>query len=81
MRAAANADIRLLGIVENMAGYRCGDCGAVGPLFAGAAGERLAGAFGIPLMGRLPFANPALRRDEPGTDGETLLNELLRVLA
>jgi ATP-binding protein involved in chromosome partitioning len=41
--AAARGDgVHVLGVIENMAGYRCRSCGAEGPLFAGDAGERLA---------------------------------------
>lgn len=56
MRAAREAGIPLLGVVENMAGYRCSDCGAIGPLFPGNAGEALAEEFGLRLLTRFPFA-------------------------
>ena len=55
LRAAADAGIRLLGVIENMAGYRCGECARTGPLFAGGAGAALAEQFGIPLLARVPF--------------------------
>ncbi|MGH7538455.1 MAG: P-loop NTPase, partial [Gemmatimonadales bacterium] len=55
LRAAHEAGIRLLGVIENMAGYRCQDCGHTGPLFAGSAGAALAGEFGIPVVARIPF--------------------------
>ncbi len=45
----------ILGLVENMAGYVCEKCGAVGALFPGAGGEALAAEFGIPFLGRVPF--------------------------
>jgi ATP-binding protein involved in chromosome partitioning len=45
----------LLGIVENMAGYVCLECGALGALFAGPGGERTAAELGIPFLGRVPF--------------------------
>ncbi len=48
---------RILGIVENMSGYACPDCGAVRPLFGGNAGPELSAAAGAPLLARLPF-NP-----------------------
>lgn len=56
MRAAASAGIRLLGVIENMSGYRCGRCGEVEPLFPGDAGARLAEEFGVPLLGSVPFS-------------------------
>jgi len=45
----------LLGLVENMAGYVCPGCGAVGPLFEGPGGEVTAAQHGIPFLGRVPF--------------------------
>lgn len=45
----------VLGLVENMAGYVCQACGAVGELFQGSRGDRLAAEFGIPFLGRIPF--------------------------
>ncbi|MBI3625568.1 MAG: P-loop NTPase, partial [Candidatus Rokubacteria bacterium] len=45
----------ILGLVENMAGYVCGKCGALGELFQGSPGEALAAEFGIPFLGRIPF--------------------------
>jgi ATP-binding protein involved in chromosome partitioning len=61
MRAALDAGIPLLGIIENMSGYGCAECGKVSPLFSGNAGEDLSREFGVPLLGRLPFfpAHPA----------------------
>lgn len=56
MRAAADAGIRLLGVVENMSGYQCAGCATARPLFAGDAGVRLAEEFGVPLLGKVPFA-------------------------
>jgi ATP-binding protein involved in chromosome partitioning len=58
MHAAADAGIPLLGVVENMSGHVCGACGAARTLFEGDAGAALAAAFGVPLLGRIPFAAP-----------------------
>ena len=56
MHVAAEAGVPLLGVIENMSGYQCPGCEAVRPLFAGDAGEALAREFGVPLLGRIPFA-------------------------
>jgi predicted Fe-Mo cluster-binding NifX family protein len=48
-----NMDI--LGVVENMSGYRCPHCGGDLPLFKQGGGERTAQAFNIPFLGSLPF--------------------------
>jgi ATP-binding protein involved in chromosome partitioning len=60
VEAARGSSIPLLGVVENMAGYRCGSCRADGPLFAGDAGERLVRDTAQPLLARVPF-DPAMQ--------------------
>jgi ATP-binding protein involved in chromosome partitioning len=52
---ARESGTRLLGLVENMAGYVCQQCGGVGRLFEGPGGERTAAQAGIPFLGRIPF--------------------------
>lgn len=66
MAQCAGRGVRLLGVVENMAGYACPECGAPGPLFEGKAGSELAGAFDVPLLGRVPFDPAAGRLAERG---------------
>jgi ATP-binding protein involved in chromosome partitioning len=53
--AAREAGVVVLGLVENMAGYACPDCGAVNALFSGPGGAVLAQEFGIPFLGAVPF--------------------------
>ena len=55
MTLARERGARLLGLVENMAGYVCPSCGAVGPLFEGPGGEATAAQHGLPFLGRVPF--------------------------
>jgi ATP-binding protein involved in chromosome partitioning len=55
MTLARDRGARLLGLVENMAGYVCPTCGAVGPLFDGPGGEGMAAQHGLPFLGRVPF--------------------------
>lgn len=52
---ARETGVPLLGLVENMAGYVCLECGALGALYAGPGGERTAAELGIPFLGRVPF--------------------------
>ncbi len=42
---------RILGYIENMSGYYCGDCGQVKPLFPAQPRVRL----DLPCLGRVPF--------------------------
>lgn len=55
MCSASEAGIPLLGIVENMSGYRCDECGVLRALFDGTAGNDLSEEFGVPLLARVPF--------------------------
>jgi len=54
MTLARERGARLVGVVENMAGYVCPTCGAVGPLFEGTGGEAMAVQHGVPFLGRVP---------------------------
>jgi len=57
--------VRILGLVENMAGFECGACGGRSQIFTSGAGvdgaADLAAELDIPLLGRLPLV-PALAR-------------------
>ena len=53
-------------MVENMAGYVCPDCGAVGQLFA----EETpfpSGLVGLPILGRIPFDSRIARCADRGS--------------
>ena len=52
--AAANATA-VIGLIENMAGFRCEGCNSVRPLMPQGAIAPIARDLGIPLMERLPF--------------------------
>ncbi len=65
LEVARGAGVTILGIVENMAGYRCSHCCEEGPLFEGDAGERLAAEAAAPLIGRLAF-DPRLQASRGG---------------
>jgi ATP-binding protein involved in chromosome partitioning len=52
---ARQTGVRVLGLVENMAGYVCVGCGRGESLFEGPGGERTAVRCGIPFLGRVPF--------------------------
>jgi ATP-binding protein involved in chromosome partitioning len=55
MTLARERGAHLLGLIENMAGYVCPTCGALGPLFDGPGGEATAAQHGVPFLGRVPF--------------------------
>lgn len=52
-------NIPVLGIVENMSGFKCPHCNTVTEIFKSGGGEKLASDFGVPFLGRLPL-DPAI---------------------
>jgi ATP-binding protein involved in chromosome partitioning len=75
LRAAREAGIRLLGVIENLSGYRCEGCAATQPLFPGNAGAQLAEEFKVALLGRVPFS------PEGNVVGDGLRDAFMKVLA
>lgn len=52
---SAKAGCRVLGIIENMSGYVCGECGHQYDLMQRGGGEALAKELGVPFLGRIPL--------------------------
>ncbi|MFB6154894.1 MAG: Mrp/NBP35 family ATP-binding protein [Haloferacaceae archaeon] len=65
LRMFGKHDTNVLGIVENMAGFRCPDCGSTHDIFGAGGGERLAEDNDLPYLGGIPI-DPAVRS---GGDG------------
>jgi ATP-binding protein involved in chromosome partitioning len=66
MHRLRDANVAMLGVIENMSGYQCAGCEATRPLFTGDAGTSLARQFGVQLLARVPF-DP---QRAPGSDGD-----------
>ena len=80
---AKSRGLPVIGVIENMSGALCEECGAASSPFAGSAGDDLASGFDVPLLARLPF-DPGLGSaasegtldgwlDRPGPVAEALL--------
>jgi predicted Fe-Mo cluster-binding NifX family protein len=54
------------GIVENMSGLECPDCGCHIDLFGSGGGERLAASTGVPFLGRIPIDPAIVVRGDQG---------------
>lgn len=54
------SDVDVAGIIENMAGFVCPDCGEVHDVFGEGGGEELAEESGVPLLGSVPL-DPSVR--------------------
>lgn len=76
LRAVLAGGQTVLGVIENMAGYRCAACDTVGPLYAGDAGDALAAEFGLDLLGRIPF-DPAADPADPGPEWASVLDAVI----
>ena len=65
----ARYDVPVLGVVENMAWFRCPDCGEVHEPFGEGGGETLAAEFEVPVLGRLPLDPVVDTLDEDDPSG------------
>ena len=54
-------DTSMLGVVENMSGFVCDECGTRHEVFATGGGRRLADEFELPLLAEIPL-DPAIRQ-------------------
>ena len=48
-------NLPILGVLENMSGFVCPECGKQVDIFKSGGGEKLAGAFGVPFLGKIPI--------------------------
>ena len=58
----ARHETNVLGIVENMAGFTCPDCGSVHDIFDTGGGQRLAESHQLPFLGSVPI-DPSIRTE------------------
>ena len=66
LRMFGKHDTNVLGIAENMAGFRCPDCGGFHEIFGSGGGKALATDHELPFLGGIPL-DPAVRTG--GDDG------------
>lgn len=55
IRMFERLEIPVSGIVENMRGFVCPDCGSEHELFGSGGGEKLAASLGLPFLGAIPL--------------------------
>ena len=55
LEEARRKRVRLIGLIENMQGFYCGNCHSVRPLLPRGDVVALARDFGLPIVGRMPF--------------------------
>lgn len=62
-------DLPILGIIENMSGYVCPDCGRREEIFGAGGGERTAHEMGLPFLGAIPIDPAMMRAGDEGKPG------------
>ncbi|MBQ6352991.1 MAG: Mrp/NBP35 family ATP-binding protein [Lentisphaeria bacterium] len=68
----AKLELEVAGVVENMSGFICPNCGTRHELFSQGGGEKLAAAHHVPLLAQLPLDPEFMRRCDAGTLPEEL---------
>ena len=61
------AGVPVIGLIENMAGYACPECGAISDPFGRGGAEAAAAKLGIPFLGRIPLDIVVRRASDAGT--------------
>lgn len=56
----------VLGIVENLSGFHCPQCGSVHDIFNSGGGERLAESANVPFLGRIPIDGEVGKASDQG---------------
>jgi ATP-binding protein involved in chromosome partitioning len=62
-----SVDVPVLGIVENMRGFACPDCGSTHDLFGSGGAEALAASMEIPFLGAVPLGLAVRQEGDRGT--------------
>jgi ATP-binding protein involved in chromosome partitioning len=62
----AKANVPIIGLIENMAGYACPECGAISDPFGHGGTETEAGRLGLPFLGRIPLAIEIRKASDAG---------------
>jgi ATP-binding protein involved in chromosome partitioning len=70
LRMFGKHDTNVLGIVENMAGFRCPDCGNLHDVFGSGGGQAFADENELPFLGSVPL-DPAIRTG--GDEGKPMV--------
>jgi ATP-binding protein involved in chromosome partitioning len=72
---AGQVGLPILGVIENMSGYVCPDCGAETDVFGRGGGEEMAGDMGVPFLGRVPIDASLVRAADAGRLEEYLIGD------
>lgn len=80
----AQANVPIVGLIENMAGYACPHCGQVSDPFGAGGAQAAASAMGLDFLGRVPLEiaiRQASDAGEPPAAGDGFAGEAFRAIA
>ena len=60
-------DVKVIGLIENMAGYACPNCGEISDPFGSGGAQAAAGVMDIPFLGRIPLTLEIRRASDAGS--------------
>jgi len=66
IRMFQKLDVPILGIVENMRGFVCPDCGSTHEIFGSGGGETLAASLDLPFLGAIPLGTTVRQEGDRG---------------
>ncbi len=64
---ARQLKLPVLGVIENMSGFVCPDCGTRTDLFGAGGGETMAESLGVPFLGRIPIDHELVTACDAGS--------------
>jgi len=67
IRMFESVDVPVLGIVENMRGFACPECGSTHDVFGSGGAEALAASLGLPFLGAVPLGLAIRQEGDRGT--------------
>ncbi len=89
LETALRKGVKVVGLIENMQGFYCGNCHSMRPLLPGSDLGALARDFEVPILGRIPFDSRLAEscdngrpfvREFPDAPVTKLLNEMAQAL-
>lgn len=61
-----HVDLPVIGVIENMSGFVCPNCGTAIDIFKTGGGEKLASETGVPFLGRIPIDPKVVEHSDSG---------------
>jgi len=83
---AKQVNVPIIGIIENMSGFKCSHCGGEIELFKIGGGEKASGELNVPFLGRIPVDPEIVNSGDsgkpfvlsnPGSDATKSFNEII----